>query len=474
MAGLSQKSEFQTQSPLAFKSIIMKEFLVSQTKKLIQKALSSVDDIEVFVTFENSIAAELLNQDIRFQISAGVLKVGIRAIFESKMINVSFMDLNIDEICSVLKQTRNSGTKPAFQNFYRENTSMIHHGFDEKLHRWANDGNILKAARNTNRFLAQHKKNSMIESHEGSISYHSFMKLVATKEAMCILDRNGLIVHSILNSARENQDHFFTFHSSSTLSPSPDENILSFFDSHIQSLQSHEVSPDDIETHDCPVIFHPYIAEDLFRIVAQEKFLGSSFHAKTTHLQCSDKIFPENFSLYNNPDIIGWNQTPFDDEQVRTKKFPIVENGIMKQFLSSRSSANLQNIEPCGNGIRRPVLIEDITDAPVRDSMIGLEICEGKQHSSEIISKMKNAIIVNNVLGLHGADISRSAFSTTISDGFAVKNGEIIGTLKPGKWNISGSIFGDSSIFRNVQCSKERILTGTGLIPYLVTTAKIS
>ncbi|WP_019508149.1 TldD/PmbA family protein [Pleurocapsa sp. PCC 7319] len=122
---------------------------------------------------------------------------------------------------------------------------------------------------------------------------------------------------------------------------------------------------------------------------------------------------------------------PFDDEGMPTQNLDLINQGVLNQFYCDRTIARELGLEPTGNGFR-PGL-----DSYPSPSLVNLVVAPGNDSFSELIAKLDNGVIVDQMLG-SGADIGGD-FSVNVDLGYRVKNGEIVGRIKDTA--IAGNVY---------------------------------
>jgi TldD protein len=100
-------------------------------------------------------------------------------------------------------------------------------------------------------------------------------------------------------------------------------------------------------------------------------------------------IGPENFTLYDDGTLEGgWGSIPFDDEGIPAQKTPIVEKGVLTNFLQDRISSAEMRAKPTGNArresYRRPEYVR----------MTNTYISPGDRTLDELIKEVRNGIFV--------------------------------------------------------------------------------
>lgn len=141
-------------------------------------------------------------------------------------------------------------------------------------------------------------------------------------------------------------------------------------------------------------------------------------------------VVSEQISLAQQPDLSPYD-CPFDDEGMPTQKLSLITNGVLEQFYCDRTIARELNLKPTGNGFR-PGLASYPTP-----SLVNSIVTAGHSSFAELITKLDNGIIVDQVLG-GGADISGD-FSVNVDLGYRVANGKITGRIKDTA--IAGNVY---------------------------------
>jgi PmbA protein len=137
------------------------------------------------------------------------------------------------------------------------------------------------------------------------------------------------------------------------------------------------------------------------------------------------KIFDGRLSVINDPlndDFPGARAC--DDEGVRCRKYPIIENGVLKNFYYDLYFAQKLNALPSGNGFRAG---ESSKPVP---GLRHVSILRGDKSFSQLIQSMDQGIIIAGALGAHSGNIPNGDFSIGLSPALYVENGEITGHVK--------------------------------------------
>ncbi len=168
------------------------------------------------------------------------------------------------------------------------------------------------------------------------------------------------------------------------------------------------------------VLFHPLAFGSL---VSYSMWLASAFMVDSGMSFFAGKIgkktFSEKFTLYDDPTFFSTGYRIFDEEATATQKTPIVESGIVKNYLHNYSTAQKFKAKTTGNaGIVRPHAWQ-----PVMES--------GTKSYEDLLSEIEEGLYIVNLWYTRFQDYRNGDFSTIPRDGiFYVKNGEIVESWK--------------------------------------------
>ena len=187
-----------------------------------------------------------------------------------------------------------------------------------------------------------------------------------------------------------------------------------------------------VDTQRVPVIFEPRTArsllENLFEAIeGRAIFRQSSFLAG----KLGEKVASENITVIDDGTITGlFGTSPFDDEGVPTRRTPVIEKGILKNYLLNTYSARKLGMKTTGNAAR------GISgNAGIGHGNFFLE--KGTRTPQNLIASIPNGFYVTELIGsgvnIATGDYSRGAAGLWIRNGelaFAVSEVTIAGTLQ--------------------------------------------
>jgi len=187
-----------------------------------------------------------------------------------------------------------------------------------------------------------------------------------------------------------------------------------------------------VRTCEAPVIFDPLTARTIVSHVFQA-CSGDAVYRRSSFLidQIGKKVAAPQVTIVDNARLIrGLGSSPFDDEGVPSQLTPIIENGVLQNYLHSSYTARKLNARPTGNGSRTGA-------GSVSVGPTNFYLTPGKVGPEEIIATVKSGLYVFELIG-HGVnavtgDYSRGVVGMWIEDGkfaFPVQEVTIAGNLR--------------------------------------------
>lgn len=171
-----------------------------------------------------------------------------------------------------------------------------------------------------------------------------------------------------------------------------------------------------IPTCQAPVIFDPLAARSLLNHVF-EAIAGSSIYRRSSFLvdQIGQPVAASNVTIVDDARMPeGLGSSPFDDEGVSTQTTPIIEAGILRNYLHSAYTARKLGSRPTGNGSRAASGVVSI--GPTNFYLMG-----GSHTPEEIIGSVKAGLYVVELIGFGvntvTGDYSRGAVGLWIENG---------------------------------------------------------
>lgn len=173
-----------------------------------------------------------------------------------------------------------------------------------------------------------------------------------------------------------------------------------------------------ITTGEYPVIFTP---EGLAALVMP---LGLGLDGKNVLLGASplkgrlgQQIADPRFSLTDDPHLAyGARSSAFDEDGVPRQPLPLVENGVLRNFIYDLDTAAKAGTAPTGHGTNRRAT--------------NLVIAAGDTPLEEMIKGVKEGLMVNDFLGLGQGNPINGEFAANVALGYKIEEGKITGRVK--------------------------------------------
>ncbi|RKY68094.1 MAG: TldD/PmbA family protein [Candidatus Latescibacterota bacterium] len=167
-----------------------------------------------------------------------------------------------------------------------------------------------------------------------------------------------------------------------------------------------------------PVIFTPNGISVLL-LALREGFNGKNVLLGSSPLagKIGEQVFDEGFSLTDDGTVdYASSSGRYDEEGMPHRRLPMVENGIVRNFLYDLDTASKSGTESTGHG--------------VGCGPTNLLVGEGAASFEEMIRSVDEGMIVEDVMGLGQGNVISGAFSVNVSLGYKIEKGEIVGRVK--------------------------------------------
>ncbi|MDH3313571.1 MAG: TldD/PmbA family protein [Nitrosopumilus sp.] len=178
------------------------------------------------------------------------------------------------------------------------------------------------------------------------------------------------------------------------------------------------MNPDFVSLLTHEILGHPSEAD---RVLGKEMAWAGGAWWKG---KIGEKIGSENLNVFDDPTIkesLGWYY--FDDEGIETKKTTLIENGILKNHMQNRETAQIFNTEPTGN--MRATNYRFMPLIRMACTCIG----NGDRNTDEIIKEVKKGYLISN-MKIPSIDMKRYNWSISCQYAQKIENGEITDLLR--------------------------------------------
>jgi len=190
-----------------------------------------------------------------------------------------------------------------------------------------------------------------------------------------------------------------------------------------------------VPTKSLPVIFTPHGVAGALIMPLMAAFNGKTVLEGASPIgnKLGVLVFNEKLSLWDDPTLAYRpGSRPCDDEGTPSQRTPLIEQGIVTSFLYDLQTAALARTKSTGNGHRSGGGLP----APSPSAFI---IAPGKATFEEMLSDIKEGLVVEELMGATQGNILGGDFSGNVLLGYKVENGKIIGRVKDTM--VSGNIY---------------------------------
>jgi PmbA protein len=173
-----------------------------------------------------------------------------------------------------------------------------------------------------------------------------------------------------------------------------------------------------IRSGNMPIIFPPdgimvLLMALIMGVNGKNVFLGSSPLAG----RLGEKIADEKLTITDNGLIdYMYGSSKYDGEGVPHQILPIIENGVLKNFLYDLDTAGRAGTKTNGHGVGC-----NPTNTIIKEGDISYE---------DMVKNTKEGLIVYDVMGLGQGNVMSGEFSVNVQLGYKIENGEIVGRVK--------------------------------------------
>jgi len=175
-----------------------------------------------------------------------------------------------------------------------------------------------------------------------------------------------------------------------------------------------------IASEKLPVILDRMVASELLSVLAPSFFADYVMKQKSALIgKIGQKILSENITILDDPLYDGGIATfPFDAEGSASEATSVVENGVLKSYLSDSYTSKKMGIKNTANSVKGSLF------APPIVGNTNFYIMPGEKSPDQLISDMGRGLVITEAMGLHTANPISGDFSIGIS-GFFVEGGVV-------------------------------------------------
>ena len=184
-----------------------------------------------------------------------------------------------------------------------------------------------------------------------------------------------------------------------------------------------------------PVVFTPHGVASALISPLMVAFNGKTVleGASPIGKRLGQHVFDKKLWLWDDPTIAYHPQSrPCDDEGIPSQCTPLIEQGVVANFIYDLQTAALAHTRSTGNGSRG----RGGLPSPSPSAFV---IAPGDTSFDEMVNDIKEGIIIEQLMGAEQGNILGGDFSGNVLLGYKVESGKIVGRVKDTM--VSGNVY---------------------------------
>jgi len=426
--------------------------MINTAERALHLALKHSDYAEVYMEKEKSIDVDIQKNEINFAKEEFTYGISIRVILEGKMGFSYTTNINkIDETVKSAIFNAKSNIEDKYFEFAQESKySQVKGLYDKKNESMDIEGSIEFA-----KTMIDTVEEEKCEPTSGGFSAGRIESLILNSNGVNCKELGTSFSGFIAVNAEDNGEISTAYEGDSSRSFDINPEWIA---DNACSIAKNSLNGKPVETKDMDVLMDYRAASGLLgtfvsAINADNVQRGRSIFAN----EMGNEVISPSLNMYDDGRLDGGLGSSISDgEGTPTQKTPVIQDGVLKNFIYDIYTSKKGNTESTGNGMR-----SSFADMPaVSLSNFILEFDDILE-----ISDIKEGILVTDVLGAHTANPISGDFSVEANNAFKIENGKINAPVK--KAMLSGNIF---NVMKNASGgSKETRQLGPFIIPRILT-----
>jgi PmbA protein len=269
---------------------------------------------------------------------------------------------------------------------------------------------------------------------EGGVGSGYVANAIANSNGVVGYDRGTIVECSLAALAQENGQTTpvcFEFNAARNYNLDP-----TWVGKEAAKLALKAMKPKPVETKTTRVIFTQFALQDLFAYTLMGAVKADSVQRGQSPFKgkLGEQVASENLTIYDDglyPS--GLRTSVFDGEGVPHQKTPVIEKGVLRNFLYDTYSARKDDAESTGNAARAGYL-----GTPSIDTS-NFHVIPQSKTADQMISEVGDGLIVYYLQGAHSSNPVSGEFSVVATPCWKIKDGEIQHSC--GGVMVAGNIF---------------------------------
>ena len=255
---------------------------------------------------------------------------------------------------------------------------------------------------------------------EGGVGSGYVANALANSNGIVAYDRGTIVECSIAALAKSGSEVTpicFEFNAARTYSLDP-----TWVGKEAAKLAASALKPKPVETKTTKVILTQYALQDLFAYTLMGAIKADSVQRNQSPFKgkIGEQVASENLTIYDDGLFpTGLRTAVFDGEGVPHQKTPVIEKGVLKNYLYDNYSAKKEGKESTGNASRAGYL-----STPGIDTT-NFHVIPQNKTSDQMLSEVGDGLIIYYLQGAHSSNPVSGEFSVVATPAWKIKDGAI-------------------------------------------------
>ncbi len=197
-----------------------------------------------------------------------------------------------------------------------------------------------------------------------------------------------------------------------------------------------------VETRNMEVIFAHFALQQLLYYTLMDAVKADYVHRDKSALKgkIGEKVASEAVTIYDDGLLDGGLRTwKFDGEGVPQQKTPIVDRGVLRNFIYDNYTAKKEGRESTGNAFRAGYLSTPNVETT------NFHFAAGEKSPEELIGEVDEGLLVYSLQGAHSSNPASGEFSVIATPAWKIEKGRIVHSVKGAM--LAGNVF---DVLKNV------------------------
>ncbi|MEM2105225.1 MAG: TldD/PmbA family protein [Candidatus Bathyarchaeia archaeon] len=255
---------------------------------------------------------------------------------------------------------------------------------------------------------------------EGGIGASELVRAVANSNNVSCFEKGTVIECSLATIGQESGEVTpvcFEFNSERSLKIDPE-----WVGREVARLAGSALKAKKFETKSTKVVFAQAAFYELLYYTLMNAVKADYVQRDQSALKgkIGEKVASEIVTVYDDGLLNGGLRTwKFDSEGVPQQKTPVIEKGVLRNFLYDNYTAKKEGRESTGNSFRAGYLSTPYVDAT------NFHFMPGKESPEELMGEIADGLLVYSLQGAHSSNPASGEFSVVATPAWQIKDGAV-------------------------------------------------